>query len=93
MPETATAFEPFYHRHYITVDSRDRITAVWSNGPHPDRDTSGAVCINDRGGCQFRLFPDGEKKPPVGQVPAGALVAAGRLTEEEFREIVGENKA
>jgi len=54
-----------YNRHYITVDNHGRITAGWSGGPHPDRDTTGAICINEQGGYQFRLFPGGEETPPL----------------------------
>lgn len=57
--------DAFYNKHYITVDDRNRITDGWSDGPHPEKDTSGAVCINDRGGYQFRLFPDGEENPSL----------------------------
>lgn len=53
----------FYNCHYITTDAQSHITSGWSDGPHPDRDTTGAVCINDQGGYQFRLFPDGEENP------------------------------
>ena len=53
----------WFNRHYITVDEQNRITAGWSDGPHPDRDTTGAVLLNDRGGYQFRLFPGGEENP------------------------------
>ena len=45
-----------YNRHYITVDDQGRIADGWSNGPHPVRDTAGAICINERGGYQFRLI-------------------------------------
>lgn len=55
----------FYNKHYITIDSQNRITAGWSDGPHPERDTSGAVCINNKGGYQFRLTPGGEENPPI----------------------------
>lgn len=55
-------FESIYN-HYITTDARGRITDGWSAGPHPERDTSGAVCINEQGGYQFRLSPDGEENP------------------------------
>jgi len=55
----------FYNRHYITVNDRDQIKDGWSDGPHPDRDTTGAVCINEHGGYQFRLFPGGEENPPL----------------------------
>lgn len=55
----------FYNKHYITVDAQNRITGAWSDGPHPDRDTAGAVCINEQGGYQFRLAPGGEENPPL----------------------------
>lgn len=54
-----------YNRHYITVDGRGRITDGWSDGPHPGREADGAVCINEQGGYQFRLFPGGEENPPL----------------------------
>jgi len=41
------------------------VTAAWSDGPHPERDTTDAICINDKGGYQFRLFPGGEENPPL----------------------------
>lgn len=55
----------FYNKHYITVDERSRITDGWSDGPLRDRPTEGAVCINDKGGYQFRLFPNGEENPAL----------------------------
>lgn len=55
----------FYSKHYITTDTQGRITAGWSDGPQRDRDTAGAVCINEQGGYQFRLFPGGEENPPL----------------------------
>ncbi|MDE5893288.1 MAG: hypothetical protein K2H45_10235 [Acetatifactor sp.] len=55
----------FYNRHYITTDAQGRITDGWSDGPHPDRDTTGAICINEQSGYQFRLFPDGEENPAL----------------------------
>ena len=55
----------FYNKHYITVDDQNRITGGWSDGPHPDRDTTGAICINEQGGYQFRLCPDGEENPAL----------------------------
>lgn len=54
-----------YNRHYITTDAQGRITDGWSDGPHPNRDTSGAICINDQGGYQFRLWPGGEENPSL----------------------------
>ncbi len=55
----------FYNKHYIIIDEQNRITDVWSDGPHRNRDTANAICINDKGGYQFRLFPGGEENPPI----------------------------
>lgn len=55
-PETELDFEPSYNRHYITTDAQGRITSGWSDGPHPERDITDAICINDQGGYQFRLI-------------------------------------
>lgn len=55
----------FYNKHYITTDTQGRITDGWSDGPHRDRDTADAICINEQGGYQFRLFPGGEENPPL----------------------------
>lgn len=37
----------------------------WSDGVHPDRDVTDAICINEQGGYQFRLTPDGPENPPL----------------------------
>ena len=55
----------YYNKHYITTDLEGRITSGWSEGPHPGRDTSGAVLLTDQGGYQFRLHPGGEENPPL----------------------------
>ena len=55
----------FYNRHYIAVRSDGAITDAWSDGPHPEKGTANAICINERGGYQFRLRPDGEENPPI----------------------------
>lgn len=65
VPETEPEIEVFYNQHYIIVDEHARITFGWSNGPHPNRDTSDAICICKNGGYQFRLFLDGEENPPL----------------------------
>lgn len=57
--------DEFCNKHYICTDDSGRITKGWSDGPHPDRDTADAICINDKGGYQFRLFPGGEENPPL----------------------------
>lgn len=50
-------------KHYITVDGQGRIMDAWSNGPCPDKDITGAVCISEEGGYQFRMVPGGEENP------------------------------
>ncbi len=57
--------DEFYNRHYIIIDGQGRITDTWSDGPHPDRDTTDAICINEHGGYQLRLFPCGEENPAI----------------------------
>ena len=57
--------DEFYNKHYIKPDSYNRIIDCWSDGPHPDCDTADAICINEQGGYQFRLFPDGEENPSL----------------------------
>ena len=58
----------FFNKHYITVDAQDRITSGWSDGPLRDKPTEDAICINDKGGYQFRLIIDKketEENPPL----------------------------
>lgn len=57
--------EEFYNRHYITIRPDGVITDTWSDAPHPEKDTSNAICINERGSYQFRLYPDGKENPPI----------------------------
>lgn len=55
----------YYNKHYITVDNRGRIVDGWSDGPHPEKDAAGAICITDQGWYQFRLFHGGEENPSL----------------------------
>lgn len=55
----------YCNKYYIAIDNQGRITSGWSDGPQRDRDTTGAVCINEAGGYQFRLFPGGEENPAL----------------------------
>ena len=54
-----------YNKHYIEVDAQGRITDGWSAAIFPNRDTTDAVCINEQGGYQFRLFPMGQENPSL----------------------------
>lgn len=47
--------DDFYNKHYIITDTHGLIVGGWSDGPHPEKDTAGAICINAEGGYQFRL--------------------------------------
>lgn len=55
----------YYNKHYITTDPEGRILSGWSDGPIPDRDTTGAVLLTDQGGYQFRIAPGGEENPAL----------------------------
>ena len=57
--------EEFYNKHYIITRPDSAITDAWSDGPHPEKDTANAICINEQGGYQFRLYPGGEENPPI----------------------------
>lgn len=57
--------DPFYNRHYITTRPDGAITDAWSDGPHPEKGTANAICINEQGGYQFQMvvnvgFPEYE---------------------------------
>ncbi len=64
-PSIEEDVSPVYNKHYIKLDKSNHIISGWSDGPHPEIDTTNAICINDQGGYQFRLFPDGEENPPL----------------------------
>lgn len=57
--------EEIYNKHYVTIGQDGAITDAWSDGPHPGKDTANAVCVNEKGGYQFRLYPDGEENPAI----------------------------
>ena len=56
-----------YNKHYITVDERGRITNGFSDGFYQPSEAD--ICINEKGGYQFRLFPGGEENPPLYEWP------------------------
>lgn len=81
--------DEYYNKHYITVDDAGRILSGWSDGPHPDRDTTGAVLLTDKGGYQFRLWPDGDENPMLADLDGIPLYKLEdgypvRRTEEEL---------
>ena len=63
--DTIERQKAYCNRHYILTDAQGRITSGWSDGPHPERDTTGAICINEQGGYQFRLSPSGAENPAL----------------------------
>ena len=53
--------EQIYNKHYITVDERGRIVDGFSDAFREPGETD--ICINEKGGYQFRLFSGGEENP------------------------------
>lgn len=53
----------YYNKHYITIDDKNRIVDGFSDAFRQPSDTD--ICINDKGGYQFRLFPNGEENPSL----------------------------
>ena len=53
--------DEFYNKHYVTVDEQNRIINGFSDAFKQPSETD--ICINEQGGYQFRLFPDGEENP------------------------------
>ena len=53
----------FYSKHYISVDERGRITDGFTDAFRTPAETD--ICINERGGYQFRLFPGGSENPEL----------------------------
>lgn len=51
----------FFNKHYASVDDQNRILSLWSDGPHPERSTEKAVCINEKGSYQVYLSIDGKR--------------------------------
>lgn len=51
----------FYHKHYIRIREDGCIVDGFSDAFREPKDTD--ICINEKGGYQFRLFPGGEENP------------------------------
>jgi hypothetical protein len=54
-----------YNKHYILVNASGCVIDGWSDGVRPYEDTTAAVCVNENGGLQFKLFPDGVENPAL----------------------------
>ena len=57
--------DEIYNKHYIKTRADGAIIDAFSDGPNPDRNTADAICINEQGGYQFRLTPNGEENPSI----------------------------
>lgn len=57
--------EELYHNHYIQVNDRGMVIDGWSTGPNPEQSIEGAICINEEGEYQFRLFAEGPENPSL----------------------------
>ena len=78
----------FYNKHYIRIREDGCIVDGFSDAfRQPDEED---ICINDKGGYQFRLFPGGEENPslyhwphmiPLYKYEGGQVV---RRTEDEI---------
>ena len=55
--------EDFYNKHYITINDHGEIISGFSDAFRQPSEND--ICINEQGGYQFRLFPDGEENPPL----------------------------
>ena len=82
----------FYYKHYITVDNTDCITDGFSDAFR--QPAEGDICIEERGGYQFRLFPGGTENPvlfyrdtdiPLYRWDGGKVV---RITAEELQAVL-----
>ena len=47
-----------YNKPYILSEKQCSITSVWIDGPYPNRDVTGAICINEKGSYQVYLTVD-----------------------------------
>lgn len=51
------------YKHYIVIDSLNRIIDGWSMGVYPEKNTEKAILLTDDGGYHFTLM--GEDNPPL----------------------------
>lgn len=53
----------FYNKHYIRTDDRGAIIYGFSDAFEQPQSTD--ICINEQGGRQFHLMPNGTENPPL----------------------------
>lgn len=84
-----------YNKHYIMVNSQGHILDGWSDGPNPEKDSAGAICINEQGGYQFTIFSGGKENPPLFDENGVAFYTYkdGRVVERTETERKAEFKA
>lgn len=84
--------EEHFNKHYIKTDDQGRVVDAWSDGPCPDKDAAGAICINQEGGYQFRLTPGGEENPRLLDHRGVALYkyAGGQIVARSQAEIAAD---
>ena len=51
----------YYNKHYLTTREDGAIIDGWSDGPHPEKSTDGAILLSSTAGYQFRLILDGKE--------------------------------
>jgi len=83
-----------YNKHYIQTNERGEIVNGFSDAFRQPSDTD--ICINDKGGYQFRLFPDGEENPPLFDFPSMIPLykyADGEVVERTEEELAADHQA
>lgn len=86
--------EMSYNKHYITVDERGRVVDGFSDAFR--QPTEADICVNEQGGYQFRLAPDGEENPALfdwdGMLPLYKY-EDGRIIRRSAEEIEADRAA
>lgn len=78
----------FYNKHYIRINENNIIVKGFSDAFEKPLDTD--ICINEKGGYQFRLFPDGEENPCLIDWATGIYkykYVKGKISERTKRDI------
>lgn len=81
------------YKHYIRPDSTGRITKGFSSAFEQPQD--GDICLNEDGGYQFRLTPDGPENPPLMDMDGIPLYKyeGGSVAARSTDEIEGDRAA